>query len=157
MEYEYSFRVSNIKEYIAYCVANDYLLTNDIRQTRIIFRNDNGKMARITIEDGKQTMILLDFKEDKMSDEDLNIRRESPTIEIKDIDSIKSILDFLNYKEDNTLIRKRQIYEKENVSFEIDTYEKPFMSYVVAIEGEKSQTDLVYCELKDINKIYKIK
>lgn len=156
MEYEYSFRVSSIKEYIAYCVDNNYLLTNDIKQIRTIYRNDNGTIARITIEDGKQTKILLDFKEDKISNKDLNIRRESPTIEIKDIDSIKSVLDFLNYKEDNTLIRRRQIYQKENVIFEIDTYEKPFMSYVVAIEGEKSQADLVYNELKDITRIYKI-
>ena len=89
---------------------------------------------------------MLDFKEDKISSSDLNIRKESASISFDDENEVKSILDFLEYKKDNTIIRTRTVYKKENIKFEIDEYEYPKKYFVVAIEGEKMATDLIYKE-----------
>lgn len=48
--------------------------------------------------------------------------------------SIISILDILRYSKYKTLVRKREVFKKENVIFEIDSYTKPEVMYVVAIE-----------------------
>ena len=53
----------------------------------------------------------------------------------------------LEYRKDKTLIRKRVVYKKDDVTFEIDDYSKPKMM-VVAIEGIKDEVDIVYQELK---------
>ena len=108
-------------------------------------------MARITIK-GKNgvTKKLLDFKDDIMTDEVLIERRESQSIEFTDEEAVESILNFLEYKKDNTLIRKRYVYKKGNVKFELDDYDAPEKAFVVAIEGEKSEVDKVYEEVKNL-------
>ncbi len=144
-EYEYSFKVESIERYIDYCNNNGYELIDKVKQTRTLYRNSNKTMARITINDNK---MFLDFKEDNLTEDILKIRKESLPLEFNDIKSINSILDFLEYKKDITLIRNRKIYEKDNVKFEIDEYESPEVYNVVAIEGEKEEVDKVYNELE---------
>lgn len=155
MEYEYSFNVTSINEYINYCVKNNYKKEKEVKQTRIIYRNCNGTMARITIDKAERVIKKIDFKEDKLSKCDLNIRKESLSLEFDDEKAIKSILNFLDYKEDNTLVRTRIVYKKEDVIFEIDKYEKPSKELVVAIEGNEKKVNEVYKELKSINEKYK--
>ena len=149
-EYEYSFKVENIDKYIDYCNDNDYKLIDKTIQTRTLYRNSNKTMARITINEyDDNTKMFLDFKEDNLNDDILKIRKETKPLEFNDIETIKSILEFLEYKEDITLIRTRTIYEKGNVKFEIDKYESPEVYNVVAIEGEKEDVDKVYKELEE--------
>lgn len=145
MEYEYSFNVKNIKNYTEYCKKNDYEFVEENHQTRIIYRNNNGTIGRITIKNKKN--IFLDFKEDKLTDDVLIERKETPHIEINDLHSAEEILDFLDYKKDNVLERTRIVYKKNGVKFEIDSYTQPKVAYVVAIEGIKSETDKVYEEV----------
>ena len=148
-EYEYSFKVDNIERYIDYCNNNGYKLIDKVKQTRTLYRNSNKTMARITINEYENnTKMFLDFKEDNLTDDILKIRKESLPLEFNDIKSINSILDFLEYKKDITLIRSRMIYEKDNVKFEIDEYESPEVYNVVAIEGEKENDNKVYKELE---------
>ena len=149
MEYEYSFKVDSIDKYIDYCNNNGYELIDKVKQTRTLYRNSNKTMARITINEyDNNTKMFLDFKEDNLTDDILKIRKESLPLEFNDIESIKSILEFLDYKKDITLTRTRIIYEKDNVKFEIDEYESPEVYNVVAIEGEKEEVDKVYNELE---------
>ena len=149
MEYEYSFKVNSIEKYIDYCNNNDYKLIDKVKQTRTLYRNSNKTMARITINKYENnTKMFLDFKEDNLTDNILKIRKESLPLEFNDMESVNSILEFLDYKKDITLIRTRIIYEKGNVKFEIDEYESPEVYNVVAIEGEKEAVDKVYNELE---------
>lgn len=146
MEYEYSFKVEELKPYIDYCSSNSYELENKVNEERTIYRNSNNTIARITKQGSK---MFLDFKEDKLSDKDLIERKESESLEFTDINAVISILDFLGYKEDNTLKRKRLIYVKNNVKFEIDPYKEPEECFVVSIEGDKTEVDEVYKKIKD--------
>ena len=50
----------------------------------------------------------------------------------------------LEYQKDKVLIRERTIYQKENVTFEIDNYTAPEIMFVVAVEGEKEAVDKTY-------------
>ena len=59
-----------------------------------------------------------------------------------------SILETLNFVEAANNLRKRYIYQKGGVKFEIDEYIRPQMN-VVAIEGEKEEVEIVYSEIKD--------
>ena len=102
-------------------------------------------MARITIENDKDS--YLDFKDDILNEEVLIERRETPKLYIDNVDTVLKMLDFLNYKKDNTLDRKRIVYKKGAVTFEFDMYKEPRKTYVVAIEGEKEETDKVYNEV----------
>lgn len=155
MEYEYSFNVKDLNPYINYCNDNDYQLIEETNQSRTIYRNENKTMARITIKEKNNNIRkLLDFKDDILTDDILIERRESKSIEFNDDEAINSILEFLNYKKDNTLIRKRYVYKKNNVKFELDDYDAPKKAYVVAIEGEKTEVDKVYQDIiKKLNKI----
>ena len=83
-------------------------------------------------------------------DQDLIERRESLPINFDDEKAVESILEFLHYSKDNTLIRTRYVYEKNNVKFEIDEYEQPRKTFVVAVEGEKTQVDAVYNEIQKL-------
>ena len=151
MEYEYSFKVKEIDPYIEYCKNNGYEFIEETNQSRTLYRNTNKTMARITIkEKNGVTKKLLDFKDDNINGDILIERRESQSIEFTDDDAVESILNFLNYKKDNTLIRKRYVYKKGNVKFELDDYDAPEKAFVVAIEGEKSEVDKVYEEVKNL-------
>ena len=92
----------------------------------------------------------MDFKEDKISESVLNVRKESLPIDFTDINAVESILDFLNYKKDNTLIIRRYTFEKNKVKFELDEYTQPKIAYIVAIEGEKDLVDKTYKDVKNL-------
>lgn len=152
-EYEYSFKVSDILPYIKYCKDNGYILKEESSQIRVLYKNINKTMARITTKKiGNFKKIILDFKDDNKSEEILKVSRETLPLEItdNDLDAIYSILDMLEYKKDITLIRDRFVYEKENVKFELDIYSSPEKMYVAAIEGKKEEVDIVYNNLSDV-------
>ena len=56
----------------------------------------------------------------------------------------------LEYKKDKVLERTRYVYEKNQVTFELDEYTSPEVMCVVAVEGEKEEVDKVYDEIKDL-------
>ena len=60
-----------------------------------------------------------------------------------------SLIEILNLNTKKVLKRKRYVYEKENVKFEIDEYIEPVMN-VIAIEGKKEEVDRVYKKLENI-------
>lgn len=151
LENEYSFQVKDLKPYIDYCLNNNYELTESSNQTRVIYRNTNKTIARITTkETNGLTTKYLDFKDDILSNDILITRRETLPIEITDEEAINSILDFLKYKKDNTLTRKRLIYSKDKVKFELDEYLKPNKHYVVALEGDLEKIKPIYEEIKSL-------
>lgn len=152
MEYEYSFKVKNLDIYIDYCKNNNYEKIEENIQTRILYRNKNKTMARITKkEKNKDTKLFLDFKDDILNDEVLTERRETLPLEFNDEEAAESILNFLEYKKDTILVRTRIVYKKDNVIFELDNYKSPEKMYVVAIEGKKEDVDQVYNEILKIN------
>lgn len=152
MEYEYSIIVKDIDKYIDYCKKNKYVLKKQMRQERLIYRND-GNMARITkeYEVNGSAKLYLDFKEDRISNDDLIVRKESKTISFDNFENCENILTFLGYQIDmmNILDRTRIVYVKDDIKFEIDSYEKPKKCFVLAIEGKKEKVDEVYSELKE--------
>lgn len=157
-EYEYSFKVTDINPYIKYCENNNFEKLEESSQIRILYRNINKIMARITTtEKNGNKRVVLDFKDDNQSNDRLKVSKETLPLDINDDNSeaIDSILDMLEYKKDKTLIRKRIVYCKDGVTFELDSYSSPQAMFVVGIEGEKTKVDLVYNELnKQINYIF---
>lgn len=157
-EYEYSFKVKDIKPFVNYCEDNNYNLVNEYEQVRTLYKNGGKVMARITKNTYKDNISeILNFKDDNISDSELKVCRESKDLIITDdnrefVDSLINILDLDNKKE---LIRKRFVYKKQNVTFEIDDYTKPLMK-VIAIEGNKKEVDNVYNSLKEIIDINKV-
>lgn len=150
-EYEYSFKVESLDPYLKYCLENKYKLIEDTKQTRLLCRNDNKTLARITIKESNGVVIKqLDFKDDIESDDILIERRESMPIEFEDENAVDSILEFLNYRKDKLLIRRRMVYRKGDVTFEIDDYDAPEKAFVIAIEGEKNEVDKVYKEVENL-------
>lgn len=145
MEYEYSYKVDSLDKYIDY-LDNNYRFIEKYKETRVIYRN-NGNMARITTRNNNY---YLDFKEDKLSSDDLIVRKESKTIKFDNLDNCECILEFLNYKKDNSLTRYRTIYEGNNIKFEIDEYIEPEKSFVVSFEGDKDICDRVAEEIKTL-------
>ena len=151
-EYEYSFKVKDIKEFIQYCVLNEYEKKEEYLQTRILYKNGGPVMARITeniYNDYVQK--VLNFKDDTLNDNILKVSRETKDLVINDdnqefVDSLIEILDLANKK---VLKRKRYVFEKNSVKFEIDEYIDPVMN-VVAIEGLQEEVDAVYNELEEI-------
>lgn len=69
---------------------------------------------------------------------------------IDNYNDVLKILNFLEYKEDNTLERNRIVYEKNNVIFEFDSYILPEKSYVVSLEGDKVIVDKIYNEIMNL-------
>lgn len=147
-EYEYSKNVRGLKKYINYCEKNGFQLKETTIQNRTIYRKNDGTMARITINliNGIARKEL-DFKEDKLSKEELIIRKESLPISFDNEEAVNSILDFLGYKKDNTLIRTRYVYIKGKAKFELDAYSEPKKAFVVALEGEKDLVDKIWKEI----------
>ena len=149
-EYEYSVKVKDIEPFINYCKENNYELINKTAQKRILYRNSNKILARVTIiEDDKSKNIFLDFKDENESDDVLKISRESGKINVTDnMDFVKSVLSMLEFDFYKELDRVRYVYVKNKVTFEIDEYIKPKMK-VVGIEGNKEEVDKVYKVLED--------
>ena len=152
MEYEYSYKVSNLKEYIDY-IEKNYTFKSSNKEKRVIYRNDNNTNARITYINNE---MYLDFKENKLSGDDLIERKESKSIKFDNLENCEDILHFLGYKKDNSMVRTRTIYEGENIKFEIDEYTEPIEAFVLSFEGEKSICDKVNDDFKELNKKYKI-
>ena len=152
IEYEYSFKVKSLIPYINYCKENNFEKIEESSQTRVLYTNENKILARITTStiNGKKSTVL-NFKDDNNSKEVLKISRESIPLEIKnnDMAAVISILEILGYSKYKTLIRKRIIYKKNDVTFELDNYTKPESMQVIAIEGDKSKEDKIYNELKN--------
>ncbi|MDO4394842.1 MAG: hypothetical protein Q4C23_02555 [Mycoplasmatota bacterium] len=149
-EYEYSFKVRDIIPFIDYCVNNNYELKKDYEQTRILYKNGGKVMARITKNVYKDNEVeILNFKDDNLSDDVLKESRESKDLIINDENRefVKSLLEILELNQPKKIVRKRYVYVRNNVIFEIDKYITPVMN-VVAIEGEKDDVDNVYTELK---------
>ena len=149
-EYEYSVKVKDIEPFINYCKENNYELINKTAQKRVLYRNSNKILARVTIiEDDKSKNIFLDFKDENESDDVLKISRESGKINVTDnMDFVKSVLSMLEFDFYKELDRVRYVYVKNKVTFEIDEYIKPKMK-VVGIEGNKEEVDKVYKALED--------
>lgn len=146
-EYEYSFKVESLKPYIDYAVNNGYEEISNNDEIRDLYSNDSSKIARLTyINDS----IILDFKEKGDTSIILKEREESEPIQAnkEEKETILSILDVLNYKMINHLERKRIVYKKNNVKFELDSYTYPNKEFIVGIEGKKEEVDKVYNELK---------
>lgn len=81
----------------------------------------------------------------------MKICRESGEIEVtNNMEFVNSLLEMLKFKFHKKLTRKRYVYEKDNVKFEIDDYKVP-KAKVVAIEGDKLEVDKVYSEIKNRN------
>lgn len=147
-EYEYSFKVTDLTPFLKYCEDNNYEKIEESKQIKSLYKKEDKTMARITVKENNGIIEkFFDFKDDNMSDKVLIERRETKAICFEDDEAIFSIIDFLGYKPDKTLDRKRYVYSKENVKFELDSYNSPEIMLVVAIEGDKEQTDLVYNEL----------
>lgn len=151
-EYEYSFKVKDIKEFVKYCTSNEYEKKEEYLQTRILYKNSGPVMARITenIYNDRSEKVL-NFKDDNLNDKTLKISRESKDLIVNEdnqefVDSLIEILELTNKK---VLKRKRYVFEKNNVKFEIDEYIEPVMN-VVAIEGLQEEVDSVYKELGEI-------
>ena len=103
-EYEYSAKVNDILPFINYCKENNYKLINKTIQKRILYRNNNKILARVTIiEGGESKNIFLDFKDENESDSVLKISRESGKINVTDnmdfVNAVFSMLKFDFYKE----------------------------------------------------------
>ena len=146
MEYEYSYTVDDLSKVLDYLDKN-YKFIEKYKEQRVIYRNSNHTMARITY---KNKEIFLDFKEDKLSDKELIERKETKSIKIDDLESTEDILSFLNYKKDNSMVRYRSIYEGNNIKFEIDEYLEPKKAYVISFEGNKDICDKVKENIKEL-------
>ena len=152
-EYEYSYKVKELKPFIDYCKKNNYEFVSENMQVRTLYKNVNKTMARITkkVNNGIEKTVL-DFKDDNLNDEVLSVSRETIPLEVTsdNEEAIFSILDMLEYKKDKVLERTRYVYEKNQVTFELDEYTSPEVMCVVAVEGEKEEVDKVYDEIKDL-------
>ena len=146
MEYEYSYTVDDLSKVLDYLDKN-YKFIEKYKEQRVIYRNSNHTMARITY---KNNEMYLNFKEDKLSDKELIERKETKSIKIDDLESTEDILSFLNYKKDNSMVRYRSIYEGNNIKFEIDEYLEPKKAYVISFEGNKDICDKVNENIKEL-------
>lgn len=156
MEYEYSFKVDSLDWYKKYCEENGYVKRLEYDQVRELFTSDNKVLARITTtKTGENTDVFLDFKDDDDSDKVYKESRETIPLRVTDENrgAIDSILNILGYKKKKHLVRKRYVYKKGKVKFEMDDYTKPEIMHVVAIEGDKDEVTKVYNEIKEGNKI----
>ena len=90
MEYEYCYKVDDLKEYINYLNEN-YKYIDSYEERRTIYRNSNNTNARITLKKGIYT---LDFKENKISNDDLIVRKESKSITFDNLNNCEDILSF---------------------------------------------------------------
>lgn len=151
MEYEYSFKVDSLDWYKKYCEENGYVKRLEYDQVRELFTSDNKILARITTTKTENNIdIFLDFKDDDDSERIYKEARETIPLRVTDENrgAIDSILNILGYKKKKHLVRKRYIYKKGKVKFEMDDYTKPEIMHVVAIEGDKEEVTKVYNEIK---------
>lgn len=153
IEYEYSFKVRDIKPYLNYCEENGYIFKRKSQETRILYKNDQKLLARITTIDDVTTFAL---KDDNSEEKLVKTSRESLPITLNkdEITAALSMLEMLDFAHHKTLKRKRAIYQKGSVTFEIDEYFAPEKAYVVALEGEKNAVDKTYQEVSLLEENY---
>lgn len=150
MEYEYSFEVIDIEPFVKFCESENYNKESCFIQTRVLYKNKDKILARITTNEQKGILTsYLDLKEENESDAKLKISKESSELELNEANRefVDTMLEILNFKKSKTLKRKRPVYTKDKVTFEIDDYITPAMK-VVAIEGKKEEVDKVYMIIK---------
>lgn len=151
-EYEYSFKVKDIKEFVQYCTINKYEKKEEYLQTRVLYKNGGPIMARVTenIYNDRSEKVL-NFKDDNLNDTTLKISRETKDLMVTDENQefVNSLIEILGLTNKKVLKRKRYVFKKNNVKFEIDEYIEPVMN-VVAIEGLQEEVDVVYKELDEI-------
>lgn len=153
-EYEYSFEVENLKGIFKYLDKNNYKKVSENFQERIIYENETNVILRLTtdiIANIKKTTLDLKTKKDSF-DKVLNVSKESLPllIEEKDYETIETIINILDYKKYEKLVRKRYIYKKDDITFEIDEYTLPRVTCVVALEGEPKMVDIIYNKIKNL-------
>lgn len=154
-EYEYSFKVIDLKPYIDYCEKEKFIKIKEVKQTRDLYTNDSGVLARVTIsKENNIENIEIDFKDEDDSNKILKNTRESLPLNLdkKNLKAFYTILDILGYSQKKHLTRTRYVYSKGTVKFEIDKYTSPEKMNVVAIEGDKSQVDKIYNEVSILTK-----
>lgn len=152
MEYEYCYKVDDLKDYLSY-IENNYKFQEKYHEERIIYRNKD-KIARISSRNGE---IFLSFKENKISDSDLTVRKESMEIKVDSLKKCEDILKFLDYKKDNVITRIRSVFVGEGIKFEVDEYMKPEKSFILSFEGKKRVCDALNMKFVKLNNIHKIK
>lgn len=150
-EYERSFCVESINKYIKYCTENGFEKTKEVWQNRIVFENQNNNslIARITKEKiGDNQTIVFDCKNVMKKEGNLNQSLESASLTIseQDIPAILSMLDVMGFYEAANNTRRRYVFSKEDVCFEIDEYTNPKKN-VIAIEGKKEEVEKIYNSL----------
>lgn len=152
-EYEYSLKVKSIEPFIRFCESNGYKLISKCNENRKVFENkvNRNVIARITRtnENGKEKT-LFDFKNISSSKSNLKVSTESKALVVteKNMDTILSMLETLEFYQSADNSRTRYIYQNNGVKFEIDDYSIPKMQ-VVGIEGEKEKVDSIYNIVKD--------
>lgn len=154
IEFEHSFKVTDIKPFLDYCEQNGYKKESVVVQNRKVYENalDKKIIARITTETkNEETKTILDFKNVNSKNGDLNISSESIPLVIKDndLDAIESILETINFIQAADNLRTRYVYSKNNIKFEIDEYIRP-QAKVVAIEGDKFEVEKTYQTIKQL-------
>lgn len=123
-------------------------------QTRVLYKNSAHILARITTQENNDSVVTsINFKDENESDDVLKASRETTSLKVTEDNKefIMSMLDMLGFNEFKTLKRKRYVYSKNNVKFEIDEYSEPEKMYVVAVEGEKEEVDNIY---EEVNKLF---
>lgn len=151
IEYEYNFKVSDIKPIIEYCKENGYNFVSATWQNRKVFENSNNKniISRITTTKiNNKLEIVWDFKNVDNKNKTLKISQESlpMSIDKQKIEIVLSMLNTIGFELSADNIRTRYVYEKDNVVLEIDDYERPAMK-IVAIEGQKDKVDQLYQQI----------
>ena len=150
VEYEYSFKVTNINPFLKYCKDNDFKKIKKIEQVRTLYKKEDKTMLRLTVNKyGRKIVKEMDFKQDKLSSDVFVARKESLPIIYDNDDAVYSIIDFLGYKKDIELRRTRYVYYKNDVKIEIDEYVYPDKMLVVAIEGSIKNSKIIYEEFKE--------
>jgi adenylate cyclase class IV len=152
IEYEYSFKVDKLEPYIKYCLELGFEKVEESSQIRTLYRNENKILARITTKETNGVSVTnIDFKDEDDSEKLLKVSRETIPLEIdnKNKYSIMSILDILGYFKHKELNRKRIVYEKGNIIFEIDDYTLPEIMHVIAIEGKKEEVDKIFLDISE--------
>ena len=105
-EYEYSFKVTDLKPFIKFIEDNKFIKIDENYQSRTLYKKEDKTMARITVsgKNSEESKIIFDFKDDEDSDNLLKERRETLPLEITNIEIAKSIIEFLGYNNINWII-----------------------------------------------------
>ena len=143
-EYKCSFKVNNLEPYFKYLEINGYAFNETKKETRIIFKNENGTAARISIDESRGLKVKkLEFK-GVSSNESLPIFFEAS-------DTIKSVLNVLEYQKDSCMIKTKFSYSKNGITIKLDDFEKPEKMGLVTILGDQEIVDELYYDIKDLN------